>query len=183
MQIKNRTKRIDKASKAKQITNWNQKVIRCVQTHAGKKGKPAETLPAEGIGYIPVASVTVPSAIEYILVTRWLGGEGRGNRKGYVSDEGERTSNKEEVGVCIRVNRLALPEGGERKRNLTTTGLGEKQRESETGPVPTKSSQSPLRIRSVQIEGVKELGSEEVTSNEVPMAIQGEAQPGEGKPM
>ena len=94
--------------------------------------------------------MTVPSAIEYILVTR-LGGEGRRN-------------NKEEVGVCIRVNRLALPEGGERKRNLTTTGLGEKQRKSETGPVPTKSSQSPLRIRSVQVEGVKELGSEEVTS-------------------
>ena len=79
-------------------------------------------------------------------------------------DEGEKTSNKEEVGVCIRVNRLVLPEGGERKRNLTTTGLGEKQRKSETGPVPTKSSQSPLR--SVQVEGVKELGSEEVTSNE-----------------
>ena len=35
---------------------------------------------------------------------------------------------KEEVEVCIRVNRLVLPEGGERKRNLTTTGLGEKQR-------------------------------------------------------
>ena len=49
-----------------------------------------------------------------------------------------------------------LPEGGERKRNLTTTGLGEKQRKSETRPVPTKSSQSPLRIRSVQVEGVKE---------------------------
>ena len=30
--------------------------------------------------------------------------------------------------LSIRVNRLALPEGGERKRNLTTTGLGEKQR-------------------------------------------------------
>ena len=47
---------------------------------------------------------------------------------------------------------------------------------SETGPVPTKSSQSPLRIRSVQVEGVEELGNEEVTSNEVPMTIQGEAQ-------
>ena len=28
------------------------------------------------------------------------------------------------------MNRLALPEGGERKRNLTTTGLGEKQQKS-----------------------------------------------------
>ena len=43
---------------------------------------------------------------------------------------------------------------------------------SETEPVPTKSSQSPLRIRSVQVEGVEELGNEEVTSNEVPMTIQ-----------
>ena len=41
--------------------------------------------------------MTVPSAIECILVTRWLGGEGRRNRKGYVSDEVERTSNKEKV--------------------------------------------------------------------------------------
>ena len=72
--------------------------------------------------------------------------------------------------VGIRVNRLAVPESGERKRNLTTTGLGEKQRKSETRPVPTKSSQSPLRIRSVQVEGVKELGSDKVTSHEVPMA-------------
>ena len=45
---------------------------------------------------------------------------------------------------------------------------------SETESVPTKSSQSPLRIRSVQVEGVKELGSDKVTSHEVPMAIQGE---------
>ena len=49
MQIKNRTKRIDKASKAKQITNWNQKVIRCVQTHAGKKGEASRN--ASGRGY------------------------------------------------------------------------------------------------------------------------------------
>ena len=64
--------------------------------------------------------------------------------------------------VCIRVNRLALPESGERKRNLTTTGLGENKRQSETRPAPTKSSQSPFRIRSVQVEGVKELGSDKL---------------------
>ena len=52
--------------------------------------------------------------------------------------------------------------------NLTTAGLGEKQGKSETRSVPTKSSQSPLRIRSVQVEGLKELGSEKVTSHEVP---------------
>ena len=40
---------------------------------------------------------------------------------------------------------------------------------SETESVPTKSSQSPLRIRSVQVEGVKELSSDIVTSHEVPM--------------
>ena len=45
MQIKNRSKRIDKA----QITNWNQKVIRCVQTHAGKKGEASRN--ASGRGY------------------------------------------------------------------------------------------------------------------------------------
>ena len=42
--------------------------------------------------------------------------------------EEEKTIKKGKVEVCIRVNRLVLPEGGERKRNLTTTGLGEKQR-------------------------------------------------------
>ena len=80
------------------------------------------------------------------------------------------------------MNRLALPESGERKRNLTTTGLGENKRQSETRPVPTKPSQSPLRIRSVQVEGVKELVNDKVTSHEGPMAIQGEAQPGNGQP-
>ena len=85
--------------------------------------------------------------------------------------------------VCIRVARLALPESGERKRNLTTTGLGENKRQSETRPVPTKPSQSPLRIRSVQVEGVKELVSDKVTSHEGPIAIQGEAQPGNGQPL
>ena len=39
----------------------------------------------------------------------------------------EGISKKQVVKWSIRVNRLALPEGGERKRNLTTTGLGEKQ--------------------------------------------------------
>ena len=41
--------------------------------------------------------MTVPSAIEYILVTRWHVEEGRRSKKGYVSDEVERTSNKEKV--------------------------------------------------------------------------------------
>ena len=58
--------------------------------------------------------------------------------------------------LSIRVNRLALPEGGERKRNLTTMVLV-RNSGSETESVPTKSSQSPLRIRSVQVEGVKEV--------------------------
>ena len=39
----------------------------------------------------------------------------------------EGISKQKVVNLSIRVNRLALPEGGERKRNLTTTGLGEKQ--------------------------------------------------------
>ena len=126
--------------------------------------------------------MTVPTSIEYILVTRWLGGEGRRKRGMYMMRCRELVTKKcSKVG--IRVNHLALPESGERKRNLTTTGLGENERQSETRPVPTKSSQSPLRIRSVQVEGVKELGSDKVTSHEVPMAIQGEAQPGNGQPL
>ena len=63
-----------------------------------EKGKPAETLPAEGIGCIPVARGHREGSgdcAECHWV--WLGGEGRRNRKGYVSEEGERTSNKEEV--------------------------------------------------------------------------------------
>ena len=59
------------------------------------KGKPAETLPAEGIGYIPVTratgkvSVTVPSAIEYILVTSDLEGREEETGKGMYRMRGE----------------------------------------------------------------------------------------------
>ena len=54
--------------------------------------------------------------------------ERREDRIGYVHvTQGEGVSKKHVVNLSIRVNRLALPEGGERKRNLTTTGLGEKQ--------------------------------------------------------
>ena len=55
--------------------------------------------------------------------------ERREDRIGYVHvTQGEGVGKKKHVvNLSIRVNRLALPEGGERKRNLTTTGLGEKQ--------------------------------------------------------
>ena len=54
--------------------------------------------------------------------------ERREDRIGYMHvTQGEGVSKKHVVNLSIRVNRLALPEGGERKRNLTTTGLGEKQ--------------------------------------------------------
>ena len=54
--------------------------------------------------------------------------ERREDRIGYVHvTQGKGVSKKHVVNLSIRVNRLALPEGGERKRNLTTTGLGEKQ--------------------------------------------------------
>ena len=70
--------------------------------------------------------MTAPCAIEYILVTRWRWGKGE-ERIGCVrvtqGTEELTTSDR----LSIRVNRLALPEGGERKRNLTTTGLGEKK--------------------------------------------------------
>ena len=62
-------------------------------------------------------------------------------------------------------------------RNLTTTGLGEKSVK------PRRASQSPLRVHSVQLGVVKELDSDEVTFHEDPMAIQGEAQPGNVQPM
>ena len=72
--------------------------------------------------------MTVPSAIEYILVTSGVEGREEDGGKGMCMVRKRKTPNKEKVEVCIRVNRLVLPEGGERKRNLTTTGLGEKQR-------------------------------------------------------
>ena len=54
--------------------------------------------------------------------------ERREDRIGYVHvTQGERVSKQQVVNLGIRVKSLALPEGGERKRNLTTTGLGEKQ--------------------------------------------------------
>ena len=70
--------------------------------------------------------MTVPSAIEYILVTSGVEGREEDEGKG-MSMVRRRKHNLKKVEVCIRVNRLVLPEGGERKRNLTTTGLGEKQ--------------------------------------------------------
>ena len=54
--------------------------------------------------------------------------ERREDRIGYVHViQGEGVSKQQVVNLGIRVNSLVLPEGGERKRNLTTTGLGEKQ--------------------------------------------------------
>ena len=54
--------------------------------------------------------------------------ERREDRIGYVHvTQGEGVGKQQAVNLGIRVNSLALPEGGERKRNLTTTGLGEKQ--------------------------------------------------------
>ena len=54
--------------------------------------------------------------------------ERREDRIEYVHvTQGEGVSKQQVVNLGIRVNSLALPEGGERKRNLTTTGLGEKQ--------------------------------------------------------
>ena len=52
-----------------------------------EKRRSSETLPGEGIGYIPVTrghrevSMTAPCAIEYILVTRWRGGKKRGQNR------------------------------------------------------------------------------------------------------
>ena len=54
--------------------------------------------------------------------------ERREDRIGYVHvTQGEGVSKQQVVNLGIRVNSLALPEGRKRKRNLTTTGLGEKQ--------------------------------------------------------
>ena len=55
--------------------------------------------------------------------------ERRKDRIGYVHvAQGEGVSLQQVVNLGIRLNSLALLEGGERKRNLTTTGLGEKQK-------------------------------------------------------
>ena len=118
--------------------------------------------------------MTAPCAIEYILVTRWRGGKKEGQNRVCACDTRDRGVNKK-LKPEHPSETAVMPESGERKRNLTTLVL--------VRAGPDRRSQSPLRIRSVQIEGVKELGKEEVTSNEVPMTIQGEAQPGKGKPM
>ena len=55
-----------------------------------------------------------------------------------------------------------MPESGERKRNLTTLVLV-KNAAVKRSWSRQKVSESSLRIRSVQVEGVKELGKEEVT--------------------
>ena len=149
--------------------------------------------------------MTAPCAIEYILVTRWRGGKKGGQNRVCACDTRDRGVNKK-LKPEHPSETVVMPESGERKRNLTTLVLvknaavkrsrsrqkvsessqnplsSSEKRRSETKPVPTEGLRV-LRIRSVQVEGVKELGKEEVTSNEVPMTIQGEAQPGKGKPM
>ena len=85
-----------------------------------------------------------------LSIYSWRGGveERREDRIGYVHvTQEEGISKQQVVNLSIRVNRLALPEGGERKRNLTTTGLGEKQQKwNGVGPdeVVSESSQNPL---------------------------------------
>ena len=54
-----------------------------------------------------------------------------------------------------------MPGSGERMRNLTTTGLGEKSVKQRWA------SQSPLRIHSVLLGDVKELDGDKVTFHEV----------------
>ena len=71
-----------------QITNYklNPKGIKGVNA-CRKRKRSSKTLPAEGIGYIPVTrghregSVTAPCAIEYILVTRWRRGKKGGQNR------------------------------------------------------------------------------------------------------
>ena len=70
--------------------------------------------------------MTVPSAIEYILVTS--GVEGREEEGGKGMCRVRRGKHLTKRKLKYASERLVLPEGGERKRNLTTTGLGEKTR-------------------------------------------------------
>ncbi len=61
--------------------------------HAGKRDKPAETFPVEGIGCIPVTRGHKESfgdcagCIEYILVTRWHGERKRSKKRVCRCDE------------------------------------------------------------------------------------------------
>ena len=80
--------------------------------------------------------MTAPCAIEYILVTRWRGGKKGGQNRVCACDT-------RDGGVNKKLKRehpsetVAMPESGERKRNLTTLVLVKKRR-SETKPVPTE---------------------------------------------
>ena len=60
---------------------------------------------------------------------------------------------------------VAVPESGECKRNLTTSGLGQNEAASETKPEAT---QSPLRIRSDVLVQVKVLDDEVVANHQRP---------------
>ena len=118
-----------------------------------KKERSSETLPAEGIGYIPVTrghregSVNAPCAIEYILVTRWRGGKKGGQNRVCACDTTGRSRQQKVVNLNIRVKQFALPESGERKRNLTTLVLVKRAavKRSRSRQKVSESSQNPLK--------------------------------------
>ena len=67
--------------------------------------------------------------------------------------------------VGIRVKLIAVPESGERKRNLTTPGLVKKNRKVKRGRSRQR-SQSPLRIRSNVLVQLEALGKDVVANHD-----------------
>ena len=82
--------------------------------------------------------------------------------------------------VGIQVKLIAVPESGERKRNLTTSGLGEKEPQSETRPVPTKVSESSESAQNVLVQ-LEALGKDVVANHNDHKGRRSEAPPGERK--
>ena len=90
--------------------------------------------------------MTAPCAIEYILVTRWRGGKKRGQNRVCACDT-------RDGGVNKKLKRehpsetVAMPESGERKRNLTTLVLVKNAavKRSRSRQKVSESSQNPLK--------------------------------------
>ena len=81
------------------------------------------------------------------------------------------------VNLGIRVKLFAVPESGERKRNLTTLVLV--KRAAVKRSRSRQRSQSPLRIRSNGLVQLKALGKDVVANHDHHQRRRSEAQPGD----
>ena len=104
--------------------------------------------------------------------------ERREERIGYVHMiQGYGVSKQPVVNLGIRVKLFAVPESGERKRNLTTLVLV--KRAAVKRSRSRQRSQSPLRIRSNGLVQLKALGKDVVANHDHHQRRRSEAQPGD----